>query len=176
MKKGFLTLLLCLTTAIVAEAQTSADKLIDDLLSTWDKHVSMNTLLLNGVEGAYLTDKSTSGGRNVGEQFAHIHNVRMMWLIQLASDQTKGIDDEVDADESLKKDYLTKAMAASNRLIRKVVKGALEKGTKMGEMSPTRFLGYLISHESHTRGQIILAMKQSDHALPPQVTYGIWEW
>ena len=176
MKKLFLTLLLCLTAVIFAEAQTSADKLIDDLLSTWDKHVAMNALLLNSVEGAYLTDKSSSGGRNVGEQFAHIHNVRMMWLSQLAPDQAKGIDEEVDAEESLKKEGLSKTMSASDKLVRTVLKEALQKGTKMGEMSPTRFLGYLISHESHTRGQIVLAMKQSDHALPPPVTYGIWEW
>lgn len=176
MKKLFLTLLLCLTTAMFAEAQTSSDKLVDDLLTTWDKHVSMNALLLKGIEGAYLNDKSTSGGRNVGEQFAHMHNVRMMWLSQLAPDQAKGIDDEVDAEESLKKEELTKSMNASEKLVRTILKDALQKGTKLGEMSPTRFLGYLISHESHTRGQIILAMKQSDHALPPQVTYGIWEW
>ncbi len=176
MKKPALISLLLFCTIHFTQAQISSNQLIDDLLTTWDKHVAMNALLLNGIDQAYLADKSSSGGRNAGEQFAHIHNVRMMWLSQLAADQATGLDAEVDAKESLKKDYLTKTMAASDKLVRSVLKEALQKGKKLGEMSPTRFLGYLISHESHTRGQIVLALKQSDHALPPQVTYGIWEW
>lgn len=176
MKKPALIALILFCTVNLTQAQMNANQLIDDLLTTWDKHVAMNALLLNSIDEAYLTDKSSSGGRNAGEQFAHIHNVRMMWLSQLAADKAKELDDEVDAKESLKKDYLSQSMTASDKLVRSVLKTALQKGEKLGKMTPTRFLGYLISHESHTRGQIILAMKQSDHALPPQVTYGIWEW
>ncbi|GAB5525176.1 MAG: hypothetical protein Roseis2KO_30480 [Roseivirga sp.] len=176
MKKPVLITLLLFCTINFTQAQIRSNQLIEDLLTTWDKHVDMNALLLNGIDEAYLTDKSSSGGRNAGEQFAHIHNVRMMWLSQLAADKAKELDADLDAKESLQKDYLTKAMAASDKLVRSVLKAALEKGEKLGDMTATRFLGYLISHESHTRGQIVLAMKQSDHALPPQVTYGIWEW
>lgn len=176
MKRSFFILILSLTTLSFSNGQTAKNDLIEDLLTTWDKHVAMNALLLNGIENAYLTDKSASGGRNVGEQFAHIHNVRMMWLSGVVADQEKGMDDEVDAAESLKKDYLVNTLATSDKLLRTVLKEKLLEGAKIGEMSPIRFLVYLISHESHTRGQIILAMKQSDHSLPPQVTYGIWEW
>ncbi|MCE7995372.1 MAG: hypothetical protein HEP71_25570 [Roseivirga sp.] len=176
MKRSFFILFLSLTMFSFSNAQSDTGDLIEDLLTTWDKHVAMNALLLNGIDSAYLVDKSASGGRNVGEQFAHIHNVRMMWLSQLAADKAKAIDAEVDAQESLKKEHLLKELVASDKLVRTVLKKSLENGKKLGDMSPTRFLGYLISHESHTRGQIILAMKQSDHALPPQVTYGIWEW
>ncbi len=174
-KLSFSFLVLCLT-ASFSYAQSSADQLIEDALSTWDKHVALNALMLNGIKEEYLSDKSASGGRNVGEQFAHLHEVRVMWLSQLAADKVKGLDNKIDAQESLRKEYLTEAMTASDKVVREVLKEALKNGTRFGEMSATRFLGYLISHESHTRGQVILAMKQSDHPLPPQVTYGIWEW
>jgi uncharacterized damage-inducible protein DinB len=38
------------------------------------------------------------------------------------------------------------------------------------------FLGYVIAHESHHRGQIILSLKQSGHSVSKKVGYGIWEW
>lgn len=174
-KLSFSLLILCLIIGTV-HAQSGTDQLIEDALTTWDKHVAMNALLLEGIKEDYLSDKSASGGRNVGEQFGHLYDVRLMWLSQLAADKVNGMDEEIDADESLKKEYLTEIMTASDKVVRAVLKEALQKGTRFGEMSATRFLGYLISHESHTRGQIILAMKQSGHPLPPQVTYGIWEW
>jgi uncharacterized damage-inducible protein DinB len=176
MKKLFFALLIFMTASNMTLAQPSPDQLIEDLLTTWDKHVAMNKLLLDGINEAYLTDKSASGGRNVGEQFAHMHNVRMMWLSQLAADRAKSIDEEIDAAESLKKDYVSGTLTDSDQLIRAVLKDALTKGAELGEMSPTRFMGYLISHESHTRGQIVLAMKQSDHALPARIAFGIWQW
>lgn len=176
MKKLFFTMLVFMAASNMTHAQSSSDQLIEDLLATWDKHVAMNMLLLNGIDEAYLTDKSSSGGRNVGEQFAHMHNVRMMWLSQLAADKTQSVDGEMDAEENLKKEYVGTVLTASDKLVRELLRSALMKGDKLGTMTPVRFMAYLISHESHTRGQIVLAMKQSDHALPPQVAYGIWQW
>ena len=41
---------------------------------------------------------------------------------------------------------------------------------------PTAFLGYLISHESHHRGQVATTLKANGHALDRKIAYGIWEW
>jgi uncharacterized damage-inducible protein DinB len=38
------------------------------------------------------------------------------------------------------------------------------------------FLGYLISHESHHRGQAGRALKLSGHPLDQKTAFGLWEW
>jgi uncharacterized damage-inducible protein DinB len=38
------------------------------------------------------------------------------------------------------------------------------------------FLGYLISHESHHRGQAGWALKLSGHPLDQKTAFGLWEW
>jgi len=173
MRKTYLTLSACLLFAVVAQGQT---ELQTEILNTWKKHTEMTALLAKGIDEAYLADQSASGGRTVGEQLAHMHNVRLMWVGGMLEGQQQKPDDEIDADESKSHAYLMKQLASSDELIGSLLKNALADDTKFGEMSAVRFMGYLIAHEAHTRGQIILAMKQSGHALPPQVTYGIWQW
>jgi hypothetical protein len=38
------------------------------------------------------------------------------------------------------------------------------------------FLGYLVSHESHHRGQIAMTLKQAGHPLDRKTAFGLWEW
>ena len=166
------TYVLVLASVFLGQRVYAQSELKGQVLETWDKHVSMNALLLKNIQETYLVDTSASGGRNVGEQFAHMHDVRMMWIGSEAS----SIDKEISGEESLQTAYLLKTLRDSDQLVRSTLKKALENNSQIGEMSAVRFMGYLISHESHTRGQIVLALKQSGHPLPPQVSFGIWEW
>ena len=50
------------------------------LTETWQIHNRINIYLLEAIPEENLRDISASKGRNVGEQFAHVHNVRLMWL------------------------------------------------------------------------------------------------
>ncbi len=38
------------------------------------------------------------------------------------------------------------------------------------------FWGYIISHESHHRGQIMMTLKQSGHPVDKKIQFGLWEW
>ncbi|MBK6586799.1 MAG: hypothetical protein IPG22_00550 [Acidobacteria bacterium] len=53
---------------------------IQQLIETWQINNRINLYLLDAIAPEHLADGLSSKGRNVGEQFAHIHNVRLMWL------------------------------------------------------------------------------------------------
>ena len=80
--------------------------------------------------------------------------------------------EKADISKEKLKDALTQSAAAIETLFDQAIDNKI-KGFKP---HATAFLGYLISHESHHRGQIMLALKQSGHPVDQKIQYGIWEW
>lgn len=145
------------------------------LAETWQIHNRINIYLLESIEEENLKDVSASKGRNVGEQFAHIHNVRLMWLTvadaALLGGLTK-IGKENITKELLKNELNLSGTAVATLFEKPPIDGKI-KGFKP---HATAFLGYLISHESHHRGQVMLSLKQSGHPVDKKTQFGIWEW
>ncbi len=149
----------------------------NQILETWQINNRVNLYLLEAIAPENLQATLVSKGRNAGEQFAHIQNVRLMWLKQAAPESLEN-QIKIEKENAGDKDLLKNALANSAEAIGQLFAAALEKDGKIKGFKPhaTAFLGYLISHEAHHRSQTIMALKQSGCPLDKKILFGIWEW
>lgn len=148
--------------------------IIQAILNSWSIHQSKNLLLLKDIKAESLKDTSASGGRDVAHQILHMIEVRAAWLKQFYPDSKNDFNLP---NEEITIEYLNKYMILSAEWIL----AAIKKGLYSGDIPnynhhPVIFLAYLVSHESHHRGQIILSLKQSKHPIRQRTGFALWDW
>lgn len=148
----------------------------DQLIETWHIHNRINLYLLAAIQPEALQDCPTKKGRNVGDQFAHLHNVRLLWLSQAAPDLLSAME-KMEKGTNLSVEELIVALTESGAAIAKLLQRGVETGRIKGfKPSVAAFLGYIIAHESHHRGQIMLTLKLAGHMVDKKTQFGMWEW
>lgn len=147
------------------------------LLETFGINEKANQLLLKHIaDAAWKTLPPAGKGRSIGSIAAHIHNVRLMWLS--AADRGGKHPAKLDPEKATRTEVQA-ALKVSAEAIRALLEKALnDPAGRVPHFKPdaVAFVGYLIAHDSHHRGQIAMLARQVGHALPAQTGFGLWEW
>lgn len=149
----------------------------DALVETWNIHNRIHLYMLDAIKPDALSGVSLSKGRSVGEQFAHIHNVRLDWLKASAPELIDGMI-KITKESADDKARIKKSLKESGEAIAVLLEKSIAGGGRVKGFKPhvTAFLGYLISHESYHRGEIGVVLTQSGSPLDKKTSYGMWEW
>lgn len=149
----------------------------NQIIDTWNINNRVNLYMLEAISPDALNELSASKGRTIAEQLAHLHNVRLMWLKSAGPELMVGLE-KIEKETAADKKLLARRLKESGKAMETLFKNSLESGGRIKGFKPhiTAFLGYVLAHESHHRGQIALSLKQSGHTLDKKVAYGIWEW
>lgn len=146
------------------------------IVETWNMSNEVNLYLLSNIPEDHLADKYSARTRNVGRQFAHIHNVRVRWLNHF-DPKGKGENTVFSRGVQPAKNELAHAIEASGKSMALFLEGIEIKGKiKSWNSTPLSFLGYMIAHEAHHRGLIMTALRISGHKPTQEVVYGQWRW
>jgi uncharacterized damage-inducible protein DinB len=155
---------------------TFANSLPAALLNAFDTNNRINQYLIENVAPAAWKAKPPDGkGRTISAIVAHMHNVRVMWLKVSA----KGSDFPAQLDRAtVTPAQAQQGLERSRQALSELIGRALAADGRVKGFRPdvAGFVGYLIAHDAHHRGQIAMLARQLGHPLPQKITFGMWEW
>jgi uncharacterized damage-inducible protein DinB len=158
------------------KAAPAAFSLPQALLTSFDTNDRINRYMIDNLPTeAWRAEPPEGKGRTIAAIVAHMHNVRVMWL--KATAKGSKIPEQLDR-TSVTPAQATKALEQSRAALRAVLQSALENDGRVKGFRPdvAGFLGYLIAHDAHHRGQISMLARQVGHPLPQKAMFGMWEW
>jgi uncharacterized damage-inducible protein DinB len=158
-------------------SNTSTIDFRSSLLQIFAINERANQLLLGSVsDAAWRAAPPTGKGRSIGSIAVHMHQVRLMWL--KAADKAGKHPAKLDADKAARSQVQTSLQASADALHALLQKSLNDPAGKVSGFKPdvVAFIGYLISHDAHHRGQIAMLSRQVGHPIPAQTGFGLWEW
>jgi uncharacterized damage-inducible protein DinB len=144
----------------------------------------MNQILIEHLNPAAWTAKPPGKVRTIVAIFTHMHNVRCKW-VRLTAPHLKAPlllnrarctpeQARVGLAESAARcgEMLGEALGGGERRIEKFCRDGWAPSWRVG----VEMLCYMLAHEAHHRGQVLMLTHQLGFPLPYEVSDGIWNW
>jgi uncharacterized damage-inducible protein DinB len=158
-----------------APGEPFASQLPVALLNAFNTNNRINHYLIDHLPPAAWKAKPVEGkGRTVAAIIAHMHNVRVMWLKAAKAEE---IPEQLDR-ASVTPTQALRGFENSRYALSLVISRALNGDGRIRSFRPdvAGFVGYLIAHDAHHRGQIAMLARQVGYPLPQKAMFGMWEW
>jgi uncharacterized damage-inducible protein DinB len=144
----------------------------------------MNQLLIEHLDPAAWKAKPPGKARTIAAIFTHMHNVRTKWIrltaphlgipVQLNRARCTPEQARAGLAESAVRcaEMLSEALSGSAGKVAMFRRDALAPAWPVG----MEMVFYMLAHEAHHRGQVILLAGQLGFPLPYKASDGIWNW
>jgi uncharacterized damage-inducible protein DinB len=143
----------------------------------------MNQMIIEQLDPAAWNAKPPGKGRSIAAIFTHMHNVRTKW-VRLTAPHLK-VPPQLQRAHCTPKQAragLAESAACCEEMLAEALGGGgrVEKFVRDGWARPwpvgAEMLCYMIAHEAHHRGQVLMLAHQLGFPLPKEVMYGLWNW
>ncbi len=143
----------------------------------------MNQMLLENLDARAWKAKPPGKTRSIAAIFTHVHNVRCKW-VRLTAPHLKVPRrlDRARCTQPQARAGLAESGARCAEMLAEALDGSgrIAKFHRDGWARPwpvgPEMLCYMLAHEAHHRGQVLMLAHQMGFALPREVNYGIWNW
>ena len=148
------------------------------MLDSWDRNNTILVNLLRALPAGGLAARATASSPTVAQMLAHIHYVRLVFVLEDAPEFARELPAAEWADER-RRARLAPMLNASARAVRDAVRSRAESGRDMDQHydHPILLLQHVIWHEGYHHGQIKLAKvagRPLANEVAEPVTWRVW--
>jgi uncharacterized damage-inducible protein DinB len=160
-------------------ANTSDQSLLEALLDSWDRNNTILVNLVRAIPADGLKLRAMESGPSIGEMFAHIHYVRLIFVAEDVPEFAGELPEEEWAAE-YGPDRLVGMLNESAAAVREAVKSRVETGRQMDLHydHPILLLQHMIWHEGYHHGQMKLTLKLAGRAMSDAeagpISWDVW--